>query len=460
MRLIPLLIAGTALVTFQVTSPATLTAGVNPDIRLELDCDPAVAGVQAHCPGVPGEQLVVDLVLVNDSASAVNVGSMGIWILSPDTTRLNPPNVPADANGFGANPRFNGLALLDEGWACNAPLPAHDTGENGPGTATSRINCYDAAPHTDSVPAGDSVALMSVIYDVPSSANGGTVNLSFYAGDVTDSEATEPFLVDCTVPGSCVGASVTVPDVGHYLDCDLVRPGIQNHCHVGILNNESRSVGWIVKNRRTDSLVATYVYLAVTGNDQTKLDPPNILDTFSLGTNDNPDFNESSMGMGWQCLPQRPIGDADPDPLVSYSVGFCLDYGTTDIPIAPGALRNPATVHYNVPAGATAGPVDLSLTDAKISTETFESWDCSGVSLGVDFADCHGATVVLYCERERADVNGNGHVSAQDVGMVAAALGANPPPDLIDQDFNGAVTAADLGIVSSWLSTPASLCPA
>jgi YVTN family beta-propeller protein len=73
--------------------------------------------------------------------------------------------------------------------------------------------------------------------------------------------------------------------------------------------------------------------------------------------------------------------------------------------------------------------------------------DGDGYNDGKEFSI--GKNSLVYCPVMRADVNGDGVITAADLGIVAAAFGHHTVPLREDQNGDSNVTAADLGLVAS-----------
>lgn len=247
-------------------------------------------------------------------------------------------------------------------------------------------------------------------------------------------------------------------DATFSIDCDMTRPGIQSVCHVGQLLQTSRRVGWVLTNHTTEAIALNAVETLFVNDGQLQLDPPSIRGSANA-LDDNPDFDQQSVGgTGWACSPVAPSADLEPDdPTLAVSRVVCFG-GQNSTPVLPGTSRNIFSVLYEVVPGALPDTANIDIEGALLARPSFlEIGSCNPVFEVA--ATCNGAQIVLFCERERADINANGHVSAQDLGMLAAFIGMPPPPGY-DQNFDGHLTAADLGLIHMWLSTPASLCPA
>jgi hypothetical protein len=83
----------------------------------------------------------------------------------------------------------------------------------------------------------------------------------------------------------------------------------------------------------------------------------------------------------------------------------------------------------------------------------FRGYNTNSGSAETDGDDCSDTV-------EAMSVDGNGHVTAADLGIIASALGSPGLHANYDIDRNGAVTAADLGIVASRLGATPCVVPA
>ncbi len=166
------------------TQTATPTATPIPEFFVKVDCDPALAGIQANCSyPVDAGALDVDIYVVSESVLTEHAASFNFELHAPDLARLSPlPGLDVNLDG---NPDFN--QSLAGSWTCAGPPPNPNTGADGPGKAVSFLSCFDASfplPSGALLPAGGQLKLGTVHYQVPPGASPGSVPLVLSAVSV------------------------------------------------------------------------------------------------------------------------------------------------------------------------------------------------------------------------------------------------------------------------------------
>lgn len=135
------------------TTAPTADAGAPPPtaFRFDVDCNTSSGGIQAVCILSQGT-VTVDVVLTNNSGSAVDLGAFGFNLLAgPGGGTTIIPTVPGacDSSGFNCNPDFDpaGTVAPAANFACSPPAPnPDDPALGGPGQSASTIGCFSAGP--------------------------------------------------------------------------------------------------------------------------------------------------------------------------------------------------------------------------------------------------------------------------------------------------------------------------
>ncbi len=175
-----------------------------------IDCDLATAGIQDDCTYTTDAGVVdVGVVFVNEGGAPATSCCFNFHVVSPDLTRLDPPAIADVAPFLNSNPDVNDA--LFPGIDCSFPPPDNDNGFGGPGTATSYLGCFEVVNPGPVIPAGGSILLGTVRYNVPGTALAGTVPLNldfsaFYGDDIQEVGSCDPLIIE---PATCVNASIT-----------------------------------------------------------------------------------------------------------------------------------------------------------------------------------------------------------------------------------------------------------
>ena len=189
---------------------------------MAIDCNLTLAGLQDFCTFTPGT--AVDVGVLFENGPAVKLGAFRFSVHDPDTSRLQPLAPPGGY--LDANPDFND-ELPGDDWLCLPPAE-HASNDDGPGTAVSRIDCFQDHHSRDEVTelaAGGQTMMAIVHYMVPAGASEGSVALGLSHTHVRDGTLAE---IGSCAPRletdiACLGATINIeypvcpaPDV----DCD------------------------------------------------------------------------------------------------------------------------------------------------------------------------------------------------------------------------------------------------
>ncbi len=359
-------------------------------VYLALDCDVAAPGIQNNCTLPAGAASTdVGVLLVNRSGSPYPLGAFDAFVNDPSTDRLNPPALSGPIAD--RNPDFN-QGAFPATWVCSPPQADAHIGP--PGTAQSRLGCYDSAGSPAVIPDGADLMLAVVHYLVPVAASPGSVSLTF-DGDSGMSDFPNVAVRDCNL-SNCPGATVNItyppsgtptsvatipptatptatatpvvisstpsstPTSNFYftIDCDLTHPGVQTTCSYTLGNASQVDVGFVlVNNGPQPPRPLSSFNFKVKMPDRTRLAP-----LPSLGNLDgNPDFNDAAIPGDWICSPARSdTGEGGPSAAVSFM--SCIEAANFGHgPLLPsGSTLLLGTVHYTVPLAAQPGTLQLS----------------------------------------------------------------------------------------------------
>jgi hypothetical protein len=189
-------------------SGATPTTTPITEFFFAIDCDARSPGLQSVCtyPVSAGAFDVGTVLGSNLSDPLARVQAFDISVRNTDTSRLLPPVEGPDIDG---NPDLN-QALLGLGYGCTSPFPTADTGQGGPGTSVSHINCVDLSPPP--LPRGAN-ELASVRYNIVPGATTGSIVISPFEivmfGDGDDIGRCG-FAINNTMP--CLPATIILVD--------------------------------------------------------------------------------------------------------------------------------------------------------------------------------------------------------------------------------------------------------
>jgi hypothetical protein len=251
------------------------------------------------------------------------------------------------------------------------------------------------------------------------------------------------------------------PDNGYSiaLDCDTAAAGIQASCNVP-LGATSLDVAVVLRNAGPRTDVPAAFNFIVHDSDTSRLNPPPGTDA---NFNANPDFNEAGLGTSWTCAVAPPSANTGADgPGKATSFLLCFDASGLSAPVPPGTERRLATVHYDLPPGAAAGPVPLSLSDVVFANYLEEQLLLCDSS-STPPSQCFGATVNLVAGPAGgpkpptatptpapppcADVTRDGRVTLDDVLAMVMRLRQRHPSLRYDVNHDGKVDTADLLMV-------------
>ncbi len=152
---------------------ASTLAGTPTGFFLALDCALSVPGLQDDCTyHTDADRIDIGIVAFNPGTASNEVQSWEANIIDPDTSRLDPPNIPGYS--VDQNPDAN-----DEEYLANLNCYASNDDDPLQSAARSRIGCA-TSPSGPAIPlpAGSSALLATVHYDVPPAAQEGTVELT------------------------------------------------------------------------------------------------------------------------------------------------------------------------------------------------------------------------------------------------------------------------------------------
>lgn len=436
--------------------------GVSPPygtLSLALDCTPdAPTSVGACIVPTGATTLDVPVVLVNDTGAPVTIGAFNFYVHDADTTRLLP--LPGIDGNFNGNPDAN-EAVFSSGWRCDLVPPSPDLGTDGPGRAVSRLVCFAGGPSGPTVPnRGGKLKIATIHYSVPANAPAGGVALSFgnvAFGNVIFNEVGS-CLPQIDVPMGCFGTTVqfgsfSPPPAATALalavDCDTNAEGIQANC--GVALGATALDAAIVLTNDTDAPTNVGGFqFDLHDADTARLLPIAGVDA---NFNGNPDFNEPAFPGSWSCAappPSPDLGLDGPGRALSRLVCY-VQNANSNASIAPGGSLTIATVHYRIPASATAGSIGLSLSNVVFGdSDGVETGSCNP-PIDVTMA-CTGATVRLGplsppaggCA---ADVNGDGRVTSRDLALVLSHFGRNRYDPRYDVNHDGRINSVDALIV-------------
>jgi hypothetical protein len=145
----------------------------------------------------------------NNTGAAEDIFAFNFEVNNDNTASLNPPNV-GDSN-LDHNPDFQ--LTPTAGWACSPPTPNATTGEDGPGTSTSFISCFNGSGPWPAYPPSPAphVVLATVTYNVVAN---GVNNLAIEDYSIGNSSGIE--IMSCnpvvSTAGQCFGAVINVID--------------------------------------------------------------------------------------------------------------------------------------------------------------------------------------------------------------------------------------------------------
>jgi hypothetical protein len=179
---------------------------------IALDCAVDMPGIQSECTYLTTDTFIdVGVVsYVSPSMGSFIWGAVTFRVLDPDTSRLFPP--PGEGLDVDRNPDLN-QAVLGSGVTClSVEPPDNDTGEFGPGTASSELDCLTSFGLP--MQTGTAVRVGTVRYAVVAGAAPGAVELELRGAEVVDELGVN--LTNCPFISSawptCPGANITLID--------------------------------------------------------------------------------------------------------------------------------------------------------------------------------------------------------------------------------------------------------
>jgi hypothetical protein len=156
------------------------------------------------------------------------------------------------------------------------------------------------------------------------------------------------------------------------LDCDVTTAAVTDAvCNLPVGTLSTQVDVTIGNSTGADFALGTFNFTVV-HLDDTRLDAPNDPDPF----NGNPDYTAGPT-TDWACAPPPPdddLQDPVPGPAAPGEETFlsCFNAIGSGPNVPNGPLHNPlARIDYNIPGGALAGSVPLTLRDVAIADSTF-----------------------------------------------------------------------------------------
>ena len=225
--------------------------------------------------------------------------------------------------------------------------------------------------------------------------------------------------------------------------------GIQFDCGVALGATKLDAAIVLINNSSTATDLAAFNF-DLHDADTTRLLP---LPGVDLNFNANPDFNEVAFPGPWRCDLPPPSPDLGTDG-AGRAVSRLVCFESADLPpnviIPAGGALTIATVHYRIPATATAG--SIALTFGNVVTGDSLGNETGSCPLVITVAmDCAAATVRLGPLSPPAggcaDVNGDGRVTARDLALVLAHFGRNRYDPRYDLNHDGRINSVDAMIV-------------
>jgi hypothetical protein len=220
----------------------------------------------------------------------------------------------------------------------------------------------------------------------------------------------------------------------------------------------SRDIDIVLRNNLSASFNAGSFVITIFNSDASRLFAPSVEGGEKDG---NPDAAPSLLpASDWGCGPFGPDNDQaiDGDPNTQQSFLVCQNGSGTGPVIAPGGTLKVATVHYNLPAGADPGTVELWDEYSDVQDGVFYE-DYGRCNPGLVTMDCPKTLVTLYCPIDQADINNDGKVNSGDQLIIALNYGVVPAPLNVDQNFDGVLNSGDQLMLQSVFNKSTTLCP-
>lgn len=435
------------------TPPCPPPPSPPPGFELRIDCNPATFTIDDNCLVAPGAAaLDAAVVLVNRSGATSPIAAFNFKLHDSNKSFLSPAP-GADAN-LNANPDLN-EAQLGAGWQCTPPSPSPDTGQDGPASAVSFLSCFNPTTIVGGLPDGGQITLARVHYTIPADAPLNTSSL-LQLSDVAVGDTTGVELGSCNpileAPMLCAAASIYIgppsppqtgggePNFSMSIDCDLTTAGIQSACDVP-LGAGHLDVGVVVSNQPPAGTDLASFNFELHDPSLARLTPaPGIDQAF----NANPDFNEILPG-SWACAPAPSNNTGVDGPSAAVSFLSCFT-GGRGVSLPAGASVLVATVHYNIPSGATPGDIPLSLAYASAGNHDGFARDCNPANSASAAMECPGATVRLVEAAPLTPTAVPTHTPTPATARTPApsATPARRPPSCADVTGDSRVTVRDL----------------
>lgn len=418
--------AGAALIRDTSAQFVTPTSGM----YAAVDCDISVAGVQDECT-LPANATSIDVAVVlgNADTPASDISAIQFNVLA--NQRVLEPANGADSNKNG-NPDFDDASFPSGTWSCTPPPPARDTNTD-PLVADSFLSCYQSDfEGGEPFNAGSELRAAIVRYDI---ARTGTAEIALDRLTVGDTVGFE--VMSCNpageVPTQCFGARIQV--------------GVQTPTPTSTSTSTPPPGSTVAPSPTATPTIGADPTLTPTATSVPTAIPTPAVDTDSDGVLDAYELAHPCMNVA--------VADGEDDPDADGLKNIEEGAHLTD-------ACNPDSDADTMPDGfevsntcldplMPAAPADDADTDTLTDVEEYQQRtlpcdpdsDRDGYEDGVEVT--LGEDPLLYCNVMRADVGGDGRVSAIDLMLVAQQWGLTPPGNpRMDQGNDGRVNSLDL----------------
>jgi hypothetical protein len=385
---------------------------------LAVDCDRGLSGIQDDCFIPAGaSSLNVDIVFGNVDVPNADIGALQFSVVT-DQRVVNPrPGTDSNKNG---NPDFNDT--LTGNWGCSIPAPEPDR-DPDPTIANSKLVCFVQGSGGHPIPAGTTITLATVRYDVVSIAD-ATLDLA----EVVIGNAEFNETLSCNpvvdVPGPCFAAhlgpepeptatNTNTPIPGQPSATPTLTPTVTN---TATATATATSTPEPLVDQDGDSMFDVYEYLHL------------CLDPAVQDGHEDPDTDGLTSLLESQINTDACNADTDADGMQDgYEVGHsCLN------PLFP------------------EGPLDAdSDTLSNEDEATYGTSPCTADTDGDGYGDPRerelGEDGTTFCPIMRADVNMDRNVNVLDLLLVARENGPVPPGNpRMDQTNDNKIDVIDL----------------